>query len=142
VTEGENGQEPVLDRRRPVRPKETFASHIAKQQILPPVPMPEPTMSKTDPLEALKASGVDLLDLWEALGKKITPQAKEIYDKALVALQVATKEKTAAEANVNKILGDLRLAEQMLVDAKKALAEADAAVNAAGIRLDRAGGER
>lgn len=149
VSEGTSEHAPILDRHRPPKEKGTFASSIAKQQILPDPPKPAhepkepPNMAKpTDPLEALRASGVDLLDLWEALGKKIVPQAQDAYEKTVANVEVCRREKAAAEADVNRILGELRIAEQMAAEAKKSLVDAESAQIAAYTRLERARGDR
>lgn len=147
VSEGTANGAPVLERHRPSKPKDTFASHVAKQQILPDTKEPQepPTMAKTkqvDPFEALRASGVDLLDLWEKLGEKVAPQAQEEHEKTVATVEVCRREKAAAEADVSRILGELRIAEQMAAEAKKNFADAEAAVAVAEARLERARGIR
>lgn len=141
--EGHDKGPPLLSRSRPPSRKLSFggsiASSIAKQEIHVEQPA-EPEVTKTDPLDAFLKSGGNLLDLWEALGKKVIPAAQAEYDKCVKDTAAARSAKADADALVNKLLADLRIAEQMATEAKQVLHDAENAEADAEDRLDRAKG--
>lgn len=138
TAEGSAGEPPVLSRTRPEKQRGTFNSSIAKQEIHPPEPekpMPEP---KIDPLEVLRANGVNLLDLWKAIGKQLVPDAQAANDARQAALLTAKKEKELADAQVAKLAADLRDAQHLVQEADNNLMAALKAAEEAARELVRA----
>lgn len=118
--EGPDG-EVVVSRERPGKPTKVES------------PRPE---KPVDPLAAMKAAGVDLLDVYAALGRELAPRLRQEYLDACSARDDATAKLATAKGMVEKAQEEYRTAEQLAEEAREALDEAEATVERTKARMD------